>query len=447
MSLRRLNPFAGLDNPRVVWAWGMYDLANQSFTLIINTMLFAVFFKEVVVNDPERDDTLWSATVAISMLLVVIVSPLAGAMADVTGRKKFLLLATGLACALLTCALGLIPPGGLLIAMALYIPANFCFALGENFLASYLPIIAKPEQTGRVSGIGWTMGYAGALILLLLTAGAMLAFDLEQPNEQRPLLVFAGVWFLVMATPTALFVPSEPAPPRDVSRSVLREASRRVIGSLRDIAPRRDLALFFLAFLVYAIGVQTVIFFAGVLARDFGIEGAGLALFLLQLTVTAGVGAVVPMLYQDRLGHKNTVLAFLAIWIAAGLSLAWLAGPGQQQTWGIWIVGNLLGFGLGGIGTAGRALVGVMTPAHRAAESFGFWGLVYKLAGVCVLGFGLMKDQLGAAPALLGLSACFVVGALILLFCVDVNRGAAKARADELLHLDEIKPDDIAALH
>lgn len=446
MTIRQLNPFAGLDNPRVVWAWGMYDLANQSFTLIINTMLFAVFFKEVVVADEAKDDTLWSATVAISMLLVVLVSPLAGAMGDVTGRKKSMLLTTGFACAVLTCALGLIPAGGLLVAMLLYIPANFCFALGENFLASYLPIIAKPSETGRVSGIGWTMGYVGALVLLVLSAGAMMAFGLDSPEKHRPLLVFAGLWFLVMALPTALFVPSEPKPVRDDSKTVLREAGERVFGTLGDIAPRRDLALFFIAFLIYSVGVQTVIFFAGVIATDFGIEGAKLALFLLQITVTAGIGAIVPMIYQDRIGHKRTVLGFLGVWIIAGLALAWLAGPGAGVTWGIWVVGNLLGFGLGGIGTSGRALVGYLTPAHRAAESFGFWGLVYKLAGVCVIGFGLVKDQLGTSAALLGLSACFVVGALVLTR-VDVSRGAANARKDEAEHASEIEPDDIAALH
>jgi len=429
----------------VVWAWGMYDLANQSFTLIVNTMLFAVFFKEVVVRDEGRDDSLWALTVSVSMLLVVLASPLAGAAADLTGRRKTLLLSTGLACALLTCALGLIPASGLVVAMALYIPANFAFALGENFLASYIPVIARPARAGRVSGIGWTMGYGGALVLLLCTAGAMTLFGLEDPSSWRPLLVFAGVWFLVMALPTALYVPSDPRPaPRDGARPVAREALDRVFGTLRDLAPRRDLALFLVAFLIYGIGVQTVIFFAGVIARDFGIEGSGLALFLLQLTVTAGIGAVIPMAFQDKIGHKRTVLGFLAVWIVAGLALAWLAGPGNGARWGIWVVGNLLGLGLGGIGTATRAMVGYLTPAHRAAEAFGFWGLVYKLAGVCVIGFGLLKDQLGTAAALLGLSACFILGAAVVLR-VDVDRGARRAREDKARHAGEIEPEDVAA--
>ena len=443
MKRARLNPFAGLERPRTVWAWGMYDLANQSFTLIINTMLFAVFFKEVVVRDPERDDTLWSLTVAISMALVVIASPIAGAMADLTARKKSMLLTTGFACALLTSALGLIPPGGLLVAMLIYIPANFCFALGENFLAAYIPVIARPSEVGRVSGIGWTMGYVGALVLLITTAGAMMLLGLEAPDRWRPLLVFAGAWFFVMAIPTAIFVPSDARVVR-APGGLLRESLARVARTVRDIAPRRDLALFFVAFFLYGVGVQTVVFFAGVIASDFGVEGAGLVLFLLQLTVTAGIGSLIPMLYQDRFGHKSTLLFFLAVWIVAGLALAWLASAGAEATWGLWVVGNLLGFGLGGIGTAGRAFVSYLTPAHRAAESFGFWGLVYKLAGVFVLVFGVLKDQLGTPAALLGLSGCFIAGAVVLLR-VDEERGARRARTDEADHASEITAEDLAA--
>jgi len=423
----------------------MFDLANQSFTLIVNTMLFAIFFKEVVVRDAETDDTWWSATVAASMLLVVVVSPVAGAAADLTGRKKTMLLSLGAGCALLTCALGLIPAGGLALAIALYIPANFAFALGENILAAYIPVIARPENAGRVSGIGWTMGYLGALVLLVITAGAMMVFGLEDPHDWRPLLVFAGVWFLVMATPTALFVPSDPAPAERLGRrAILAEASRRVFGTLRDIRPRRDLALFFVAFLVYGAGVQTTIFFAGVLAADFGIEGAGLALFLLQITVTAGIGAVIPMVYQDRLGHKATVLGFLGVWVVASLALAVVAWSGTSATWPIWVVGNLLGFGLGGIGTSTRACVGFMTPAHRAAEAFGFWGLTYKLSGVAVIVFGLLKDRLGAGTALAALAGTFIAGALILTF-VDVARGARRAREDEAAHPGAAGRADLAA--
>ena len=86
-----LNPFRGLDNPKTVCAWGLYDLANQSFTLLINTLLFSIYFKEVVVGVDSKGDSLWGLTFSGSMLLVVLASPLLGAVADCRGwRKNFL---------------------------------------------------------------------------------------------------------------------------------------------------------------------------------------------------------------------------------------------------------------------------------------------------------------------------------------------------------------------
>src|SRR5690554_4066116 len=82
VKLTTLNPFRGLDEPVRVWAWGMFDLANQSFTLLINTLLFALFFKRVVVTDPDRGDFLWSLTVAISLFVVVLLGPVLGVLAD-----------------------------------------------------------------------------------------------------------------------------------------------------------------------------------------------------------------------------------------------------------------------------------------------------------------------------------------------------------------------------
>lgn len=160
----KLNPFAGLPNPKTVWAWGMYDLANQSFTLLVNTLLFAVYFREViVVDDVQRGTSLWGIVFAASMLLVVIFSPLLGALADSRGLRKAILVGTGVCCASLTIGLGFTGPGLVVLAIVLYIPANFCYQIGENFLASFLPSISTPRNIGRISATGWAMGYVGAL--------------------------------------------------------------------------------------------------------------------------------------------------------------------------------------------------------------------------------------------------------------------------------------------
>jgi UMF1 family MFS transporter len=446
---KRLDPFAGLEHPREVWAWGMYDLANQSFTLLINTLLFAVYFRDVVVADEGRGDALWGAVVGVSLALVVVLSPLAGALADALAAKKRMLIGLGAGCVAFTCGLALIPadqPGRLVwLAALLYVPANVCFAVGENFLASFLPEIAGRREMCRVSAIGWTMGYVGALALLGLTAALMAIFAWDDPAQWRPLFLFAGLWFLVMATPTALFL-RERARREPIPGSVAGVAFGRIAETVRHAARYGQLLRFLAIFFVYSMGVQSMIFFAAIIANGFGYEGVRLSLFLLPVTVFAGVGAAATGPMQRRFGYRRAVHAHLAVWTLTGLGLVALAATRESGggLWLLWIVACLMGLALGGIGTASRAMVGVLTPAHKTAEFFGLWGLAYKLAGVVgVVIFGAVKgaDELAAYGLLVGV---FVVGFLGL-FLVGEARGTEAAERAERDHAAEIDAADHAA--
>jgi UMF1 family MFS transporter len=327
--------------------------------------------------------------------------------------------------------------------MALYIPANIAYQLGENFLASFLPEISTRQTMGRVSGIGWSMGYLGALMLLALTFGIMLVFGLEETSSWRPLFVFAGLWFVVMMIPTALFLHEKKRAERDsLTGHIAMEGFRRLGGTVKRAKEYRHLARFLIAFLIYGFGVQVVIFFSTPIAEGFGIEGRRLVLFVAQITVVAGITAMLVSRFQDNLGHRRTVEIFVIIWAVNAIGLAVLAyvrassgaGEGSLPTWPVWLVGNGLGIGLGGIGTSSRTMVGVFTPAHRTAEFFGLWGLTYKLAGcIGVLSFGVMRDAMGPVWALGLLASFFVVGFLILL-SVDEREGMRTAAAVERAH-------------
>ena len=198
-------PISHLPNQGQIWSWISFDVANQSFTLLINTVLFSRFFTSVVYNQPDSN-TVWGYIFAGSMLLVVLASPIAGAIADDRSWKKESLLITGVICAILTCTLAILQPGQLWLAILLYIPANFCFNIGENFLASFLPQLAKREDMARVSGFSWCIAYAAALLLLVITAGSILLFKLSSAADYGGLFIFAGVWFLVFTIPTLLYL-------------------------------------------------------------------------------------------------------------------------------------------------------------------------------------------------------------------------------------------------
>ena len=173
---------------------------------------------------------------------------IAGAIADEKAWKKEMLLLSGVVCALLTCCFAFIPSGGptnptaLYLTMALYIPANLAFSIGENFLASFLPFLAKQEHVGRVSGFSWGVAYCSALVLLGLTIAGMFAFGWKEPPTWRPFFVIAGAWFFLFMIPTALKLKEPPVQTLAHSgRSILTIGFVRLAESLKQTAKFKDL--------------------------------------------------------------------------------------------------------------------------------------------------------------------------------------------------------------
>ncbi len=436
MNLRRFYPLDGYPQQRQIWSWISFDVANQSFTLLINTLLFPIFFSRMVVRNDAIDDRLWALTYGTSMVLTALLSPLAGAIADARDCKKTFLIGTGLICATFTCGLAFLQPGQIWLAILLYIPANLAFALGENFLASFLPGLARRDQFGRVSGFSWAVAYSSALLLLVLTAGAMTLFHLESTDRWRPFFLFAGLWFFAFVIPTLLWLREPPSIVTQSIRNPFAEGFSRLAASIRETKHHRDLAILLGASLFYGTGVSVVVFFASKLADEFGFSQIALVVFVAVLTVSGIVGAILPALWQDRIGHRRTILMLLTLWLATALGFAWYAHLHQLHlrttpdaafpTWPLWLIGNLLGFGLGSLGSANRAFVGFLAPPDREAETFGMWGLVWKLSAVMTFPFAWVKDTLGTSAALLVLAAFLATGLILTLFINEKRDIAAR---------------------
>ena len=418
-------PLHDLPHQRSLWAWISYDVANQSFTLIINTLLFAIFFGEVVVRDAAVDDRYWALTYGTSMLLAAVLSPLLGAVADARGLKKFFLIGNGLLCALLTCGLAFVQPGQIALAMALYIPANLAYQLGENFLSSFLPSLAEPEKMGRVSGFSWAIAYSSAFLLLVLTASGMLLLNLKAPELWRPFFVLAGLWYLVFAIPTMLWLPEPPAERETSGRNLLTAGFSRLAHTLRSTAQYPDLSLLLVASLFYGTGMNVVIFFSGKLASEYGFNQLDLVLFVAVITVSGIVGTLLPMQFQDKVGHRRSTLALLIVWLITACAFAAYAYLHETQSmpaWPLWLIGNMLGFGLGALGSANRAFVGYLAPPGREGEIFGIWGLTYKVSAIMTFPFAWVRDSTGSPAALLVLAGIILVG-LVLTLPIDEQRG------------------------
>ena len=429
-------PFRSLPNPAQVFAWSVYDLANQSFQLLINTLLFSIFVKSVLVlgkdGQPDADlgTKVWGDMLAVSLVGIIVLSPVLGALADERAWKRELLIASGVVCSILTCLLAVLEPGQVYLGFAIYVVAAIACGLGENFLGSFLPEISTQENVGRVSAIGWTTSYLGAM--LLLGATAVHCFALRRPDieQARPMFLFSGLWFFAGMIPAIIWLREKAQPPAErasLNRIVSRSVAR-LIQSARESARYRQLVRFYVAFFVYSIGTMTVIFFLGIIGDEFGFGIPQLIAMSLVVALTAGISSAIVGRVQDRFGHKRTVSVMLVVWVAATLTMALGRGIGIAPGF-FWVIAGMIGFALGGIGTSSRAMVGAFTPEARAGEFFGVWGMVYKLSGVVgVLVFGRVSSAFGMPAALAVLAGFFGLG-LLLLMRVDEADGVRAARA------------------
>lgn len=424
-------PFRGIDRPREVFAWGMYDLANQSFQLLINTLLFPIYLASAVAADKKSGDSAWIIFVASATGLALLVSPVIGAVGDARAWKKPLLMGTGVVAAVLTCLLTFLGKGDMWIAGVIYVAAAFCVGLGENFLGSFLPELAPPEKMGRVSAIGWTMSYVGALLLVGLTFVAIDVLKWEKETQWRWMFLAAGVWFFAGMVPSMLWLRERARPvPAEERRGLVGEVFRNLGKTAREMRRFRQLVRFLAVFFVYSLGTYTVIFYAAKIGSDFGFKIRELSLLALVMSGTAGVAAVFAARYQDRIGQVLCVRVFLLVWILSTAALAYMSYAGSNRAW-FWGIAAGVGLGLGGIGTCSRAVVGAFTPRERSGEFFGMWGMVVKLSAlVGPASFGLTSAAMGKTGALVLLVGFFVVG-LLLLGMIDEKEGVAAARQGE----------------
>ncbi|MBP6508782.1 MAG: MFS transporter [Opitutaceae bacterium] len=410
MSDHTVSPF---DPPpvkrREIFGWCCFDFANSAFTTIIITVVYAVYFTGVVADHDPRAPGWWGTALAVSQLATIFVSPLIGAIADVTARKKTFLLLSAVVCALATMALYFVGPGEIWLALGLVVVANIAFSLGENLCAAFLPEISTAENVGRISGYGWSFGYFGGLLSLVLALAIIKSGDGRVPWT----FVMTGAFFLLSSLPTLLLL-RERARRRELpaGRSYVALGWGQLGQMWQELPQHRTLAIFFGGMTLYLAGLTAVVAFASVYATRVlhmsQEEIIGLFV-LLQLAGVAGAygfGAL-----QDRVGAKPALVLSLLQWIAVCL---W-AGVCTTKT-EFYIIGVIAGAAMGSLQSAGRAVVSMLTPAGRGGEFFGYWGFFGKLAAV--IGqpvFGWIATHEGYRTAILVNAGFFLAGLVILL--------------------------------
>ncbi|MBI4195484.1 MAG: MFS transporter [Betaproteobacteria bacterium] len=405
----------------------MYDFANSGYTTVVITAVFNAYFVAVVAGNAPWGTLAWTLALSASYALIVVTAPLIGAYADTRAAKKRLLVATTLGCILFTAGLAAVGRGDLWLAIPLVILSNFFFGSGENLIAAFLPELAREDALGRVSGWGWSLGYLGGLVSL----GASLAYVSWAQSRGAgasafvpvTMLITAGI-FALASLPTFLFL-KERAVPQPRTAHFVMQAFQRVRDTLTHVRRYRDLARFLVCVVFYQAGIQTVIALAAVYAEQaMGFTTRDTLLLILVVNVTAAVGAFAFGHVQDRIGHVRTIILTLSGWVLA-VVLAWAAeGPVL-----FWVAANVVGICLGSSQSAGRAMVGYLSPPARSGEFFGLWGLAVKLSSIVgPVTYGLVTWLSGGDHrlAMLVTGGYFVIG-IAIVAGIDIGRGRRAA--------------------
>ncbi|PXW84917.1 UMF1 family MFS transporter [Nitrosomonas sp. Nm84] len=414
------------------FAWCMYDFANSGYTTVILTAIFNAYFVGVVAAESGNGHAtlLWTLTIAAANLLVLFSAPVVGAIADYSGAKKRFLVMTTLGCVLFTALLSFVGPGDVILAVILVILATFMFASGENLIAAFLPEISTPETIGRLSGYGWSLGYLGGLLSLVLCLAYVTYAEnqgLDASHYVPVCTLIVAALFGIAALPTLLWLRERSGVSQSIKNAHLISIGfERLRITLQHARQHTDLFRFLISLTTYYSGIHIVIVLAAVYAQEvMGFKTQDTIILIMVVNVTAAIGAFLFGHLQDRIGSCRCIAVTLLIWSAA-IICAYFATDEAL----FWVAANLIGIALGGAQSAGRALVGQFTPLGRQGEFFGLWGLATKLSAIIgPLTYGGMVYLFEGDHriALLSSLVFFILG-LALLATVNERRGREIAR-------------------
>ena len=417
---------------RELRAWAMYDWANSAVQTTIIAAIFPIFFQKVAAADmagPVATSRFaWATTWAI--LIVAIVAPVLGAMADRAPVKKQLLGVFMTIGAIATAAMFFITRGDWLLALTLFVISNVGVAGSIVFYDSLLPHIAAEDELDRVSTAGYALGYLGGGVLLAINIVMMSRPEWfllpDRGVAVRASLASVAVWWTVFSIPLFRHVrePATRAAHATGERGGLMAAVRQLLQTLRELRRYRQAFMLLLAFLIYNDGIQTIIRMATIYGTEIGLdENAMIGALLLTQFIGIPFGFAFGLL-ADRIGAKRCLFGGLLVY-----TLITVLGYFMRTSTHFFALAVMVGMVQGGTQALSRSLFASIIPREKSSEFFAFFGVFERYAGV--LGpavFAWVVGHTGTSRnAILSIVAFFVIGAALLTL-VDVEEGRREAR-------------------
>ncbi|HGG58466.1 MAG TPA: MFS transporter [Gammaproteobacteria bacterium] len=403
---------------RPILAWAFYDWANSAFAVVVLAGFYPLFFRDYwAAGEPSRQITFWLGLAnSIASLLIVLLAPTLGAIADQGSLKKRLLVISSLSGIGMTAALFWIAQGQWGYAIALFILANVGWMGANVFYDSLLIDVAEAKDYDRVSALGYGLGYLGGGLLFALCVAMTLkpAWFFLQSAQQAVSLSFllVALWWLAFSLPLWLLVREQRRHEPKPFLAAAREGFRQLAATFHHIRQLRGVLTFLLAYWLYIDGVDTVIR----MAVDFGkARGIGTGSLITALLMTQFIGfpsAIAFGWLGEKIGARRGILIAIGVYI--GITL-WAANLHTASAF--YVLAGIVGLVQGGLQSLSRSLYASLIPSDKAAEFFGFYNMLGKAAAIIgpllVGGVGLATGS--ESWGLLSLLILFISGGLLLL--------------------------------
>jgi len=427
----------------------MYDFANQPFTTLVVTFIYGTFFTKVIAENEIVGTMLWSRGITITAIIVALLSPIMGAIADRGGYRKLYLIFWTWVSIIGALILWFPVEGQVVFALTAFIIGNVGFEMGGVFCNAFLPEITTKKNIGRVSGYGWSFGYVGGLValaiaLLLFVNPDIPIFNLDKTTHEhiRATNIMVALWFAIFSIPTFLYVNQEKRPKQKIKPMII-ESIIQVRNTFRNVRQYKEMTKFLIARLIYNDGLITVFAFGGIYAAGtFGFSFQDILIFGIVLNVAAGLGAFMMGFLDDMIGGKSTIqISNVGLIIACIIAvsapdrdlfnitlpiLGSILITGKSM---FWLSGILIGIFSGPNQSASRSLMARFVPKDRENEFFGFFafsGKATAFMGPFLLGVLTQifeSQRYGIAVVIL-----FLIVGFILLRSVDEDAGIAASQ-------------------
>ncbi len=414
-----------------VFVWSLYDFANSAFTTLVVTFIYAAYFTKAIAENEIIGTALWSRAVSLTAVIVAVASPIMGAIADKSNLRKTFLTFMTYTSVFGSIMLYFAMPGEVMKALTWFVIANIGFELGGVFYNAYLPEIARENKIGRVSGYGWSFGYVGGLLCLVVALIGFVnpeipwfGFSKEAGEHIRATNILVAVWFGIFSLPLIFILKTKPKEIHTKSNFNILSGMNELVHTFKEIRNYKQVLKFLLARMIYNDGLVTIFAFGGIYAAGtFGFSFQEIMIFGIVLNVTAGLGAFIFGFLDDKIGGKLTIQITLVCLICAGLIAIF-----AQTKFYFWIAGIFVGIFSGPNQAASRSLLGRFTPKSKENEFYGFFAFSGKMtAFIGPLCLGILTELFNSQRAGVSIVVVLFILGLFLLRSVNEKEGIATA--------------------